>query len=379
MKSNIFKIAALAAVILVTAACHDAKYSVIENMLYISEAAPESGTPQQVENLTITGDVSTTIHARIAQPLDYDVTVNIGLAPEFVDEYNAMYGTEYLVLTDDLFSYDSQAVITAGNVMSGDITISVKDFTADETYCIPLKITSNDGCVEITENTSRIMFVLATPLIQYVPIMDYKPVPSGGGDWGISTQEWTLEGWVWMSSFSVNNQAIFNGTCSQGTEIYIRFGDADVAYNKLQIKTYGSQFNSNTVFATNTWYHVAFTCGAGKVIMYINGEEDSSMDISGNDYVIENLQLCSSGSTYFRANAKMAQVRLWTSALSQSLIQKNMNGSVPATSAGLVGYWKLDEGEGDVFYDSTSNGRDLTCSSSPTWSDEPVNFSNPNE
>ncbi|MCD8312886.1 MAG: DUF1735 and LamG domain-containing protein [Bacteroidales bacterium] len=378
MKSNLIKITAVAAVILVAAACNDAKYSVIENRLYISEAAPDSGTPQQVEDLTVTGNVSTTIHARIARPLDYDVTVYIGLAKEFVDEYNARFGTEYELLPDDLFTFDRKAVITAGNVMSGDITISVKDFKADETYCIPLEIISSDSHVQISESTSRIMYVLATPLIQYVPIMDYRPVPTGSGNWSIATQEWTLEGWIWMDSFGINNQAIFNGSCSQGTEIYIRFGDADVAYNKLQLKTYGSQFNSNMTFSPNTWYHVAFTCGSGKVTMYINGEEDSSMNISGNDYVIENLSLCSSGSNYFWANAMMAQVRLWTSCLSQSLIQKNMNGSVPATSAGLAGYWKLDEGEGDVFYDSTSNGRDLTCGRSPKWSDEPVNFSNPN-
>ena len=85
--------------------------------------------------------------------------------------------------------------------------------------------------------------------------------------------------------FPINNQAIFNAPVSKGTEIYIRFGDANVDYDKLQIKTYGSQFNSNTAFEPETWYHLAFVCGNGKCIMYINGQEDASMDLSSTDYV----------------------------------------------------------------------------------------------
>ena len=39
-----------------------------------------------------------------------------------------------------------------------------------------------------------------------------------------------------------------------------------------------------------------------------------------------------------------------------------------ANTPGLVGYWKMDEGEGDVVYDSTNNGRHATkTSASPVW------------
>ena len=112
--------------------------------------------------------------------------------------------------------------------------------------------------------------------------------------------------------------------------------------------------------------------------MYINGIEDSSKEFAATNYVINNLQLCSSGS-YFRANAQMAQVRFWKKALSASAIKDGMNRLVAADSDGLFGYWKLDEGTGSVYHDSTSNGYDLTCRTEPVWGTEEIDFSDPNK
>ncbi|MCD8313159.1 MAG: DUF1735 domain-containing protein [Bacteroidales bacterium] len=375
---QIIKTIAFAALLFVAAACNDAKYSVIENRLFISEAAPGSGTPQQVESLTVSGDVSTTIHARMVRPLDYDVTVYIGLAKEFVDEYNDRFGTEYEVLPDNLFTFDRKAVITAGSVVSSDIAIDVKAFTSDVTYCIPLMITATDSNVEITETTSRIMYVLATPLIQYVPIFDYSQQPTSTGDWGAAMNEWTLEAWFYTDGLN-ENQTFFNFNCSKGNLIHVRLEDPIGVWDQMQMTTYGTYFNSIAHFSINTWYHIAYTCGNGTVTLYINGEYDSSKDISGTEYQVENVTLCSSGSQYFRHKARLAQIRFWNTCLSQSIIQKRMNSSVPENTAGLVGYWKMDEGEGSVFHDSSPNGHDLTCSTAPGWSSEPVDFTNPNK
>lgn len=361
--------------------CNDAGYQTIENALYINEAAPDSPN-QQVESLTVEGETTVSIHLRLAQPLEEDLHATLDFAPEFVEEYNSRNDAGYEILPEEYVSFDKETVIEAGNTSSEAIEITVSEFeTGDgKAYCVPVKIVSADTDVKIMSATSRIMYLLITPLKQVVPEMDYAVVPDGSsaGDWNIETSEWTLEGWVWMDSFSINNQAIFSATVSKGTEIYVRFGDADVDYDKLQIKTYGSQFNSSRSFEPETWYHVAFTCANNKCTLYINGEEDSSMDLSGTDYVINNLMLCSSGS-YFRANARMAQVRFWSKALTQSAIQNSMTKEVPADSEGLFGYWKLDEGTGDIFYDSTSNGFDLHCSVPPEWTTEEVNFSDPNQ
>lgn len=364
---------------LLAAGCSQ-KYSTIENGLYINEAAPSGQFHQQVESLVVRGETTVSIHLRLAQPLDVDVHASLALAPELVDEYNSVNNASYVVLPEEYIDFPADVVIPAGSISSDPVSVKISEFPTGDglAYCIPIKIASSDADVRIMEASGHILYLITTPLKQVVPTMDSGTLPQAAGDWNVATSEWTLEAWIWMSEFPINNQAIFNAPVSKGTEIYIRFGDADVPYDKLQIKTYGSQFNSNATFEPETWYHVAFVCANNKCIMYINGQEDSSMEISGNDYVINNLQLCSSGASYFWAQCKMAQVRFWSKALAASAIQDAMNREVPASSEGLIGYWKLNEGTGNVYKDSSPNGRDMTCSKAPSWSSDMIDFTDPN-
>lgn len=388
MKSgNIIKTAILGAAFVVAVGCNDAEFGTIENSIFISEAAPSGAFRQQVENLLIDGDVQTAIHVRIAQPVSYDVKATLDYAPEFVEEYNNTNGTTYSVLPSEYLSFDKQAVIKAGSISSENININVAEFPTDsgEAYCIPIKIASCDAPFGITDKSSRMLYLLTAPNKQVVPAMTYAQVPASGIEhsqddaWGVATSEWTLEGWVQMSAFPINNQAIFNGSVSQGTEIYVRFGDAAIPYNQLQIKTGGSQVESNTLFQAYTWYHIAFTYANGHLTVYVNGDVDVEKDFAATDYVINGLQLCSSGSTYFRATARMAQVRFWKKALTQANLKDGMSRNISADSEGLIGYWKLNEGEGSIYYDSSPNGRDMYLKSAPSWGTVPVNFLHPND
>lgn len=373
-----FMYAVPVALSLVASGCSQ-KYTAIENGLFINEAAPSGQFHQQVESLVVKGETTVTIHLRLAQPVDADVHAVLALAPELVEEYNSVNSASYVQLPEEYIDFTPEVVIPAGSISSDPVEIRISEFPTGDglAYCIPLKIASSDADVRIMEASGHILYLITTPLKQVVPTMNNATLPQAEGSWNVATSEWTLEAWVWMSAFPINNQAIFNAPVSKGTEIYIRFGDADVPYDKLQIKTYGSQFNSNATFEPETWYHLAFVCANNKCTMYINGQEDSSMEISGSDYVINNLQLCSSGS-YFRAQCKMAQVRFWSKALAANAIRDAMNREVPASSEGLIGYWKLNEGSGDVYVDSSPNGRDMTCDKAPTWSSEMIDFTDPN-
>ena len=55
----------------------------------------------------------------------------------------------------------------------------------------------------------------------------------------------------------------------------------------------------------------------------------------------------------------MGQVRLWNKVLTQAEIESNMGGPV-TVNPNLIGYWKMDEGSGDVIFDSSGNGNDAT-------------------
>jgi len=49
------------------------------------------------------------------------------------------------------------------------------------------------------------------------------------------------------------------------------------------------------------------------------------------------------------------EVRIWKIARTAEQIQNNMRKRLTGKEAGLVGYWKLDEGKGTTTYDSTNN------------------------
>lgn len=382
MKFNIMKYGMLLFAAAAMAACDDAGYQKVENGIFITEAAPASTFNKQIENLTVKGDVTTTIHVRLAQTLDRDVHVTLGLADDFLAEYNAIYGASYVVLPEDYLSFDRETVIPAGGLSSDGVTIRIKKYPTGEglAYCVPICIKSVDADVEIMPASGHIMYLLTAPLMQKVPSIVSTTYPTGAGSWGVAADEWTLEGWVTMGRYGINNQAILTGDCTKAdgswNEIYVRFGDANVPYDVMQIKTGGSQWESTTRFVPNTWYHVAITYANGKATLYVNGVMDSDKDITSS-YILNNLTLCGSES-WFRTTAKMAQIRFWKKALTPAVIKDAMNREVPADSDGLFGYWKLNEGTGDKFKDSTPNGFDLTCRNAPVWSDDEVDFTDPN-
>jgi len=167
-----------------------------------------------------------------------------------------------------------------------------------------------EGAVSTIGESDHYIILLDKALIQSAPFMNTSNVAGTSTPFGLSLPEWSIETWVWMDGFQINNQAIINSG-GNGTEIYIRFGDASIPYNSLQIKTMGSQVNTVTLFEKNKWYHLAITYDAtGLVTIYINGEKDVTLQTKGGLANIDGMHIITSG-TWFRDNCMMAQLRLW--------------------------------------------------------------------
>ncbi len=371
---NIWKIGFAVCFLAAAVACEDAEYGVIENMVYISEAAPNNSANQQIGSLTIKGDTETSFTVRMARAVDADVTATVIIDPSIVEEYNKANGANYQVLPSEYLSFEEEVVIPAGNIAAAPTKVAIKRFDTPngESYAIPFRVAEVEGA-PVASVSSKWMLLLDKPLIQRVPIFTAYHVPHSdveNSPWNLTTAEWTLETLLNMDSFGVNNQAIFNFNAS--VEVYIRFGDAGKDYNMLQIKHNGSQVDSNYRFDTNTWYHIAFVSSGGSVRLYVNGKEDVALNAAPPSVTFNGIQLASSGTQYFRARAQYAQVRFWSKSLTEAQLQANMHKAVSASLGGLEAYWKMDEGEGATFADATGKGRTLTCTGSyvPTWAPE---------
>ena len=378
MKSNISKLllGCTAACAMLLASCNDAEYDVLENQAYIAQTNTNGNTAKKI---TIGNDeVSTEMSVRVSSPVKKACSFEISTDQAALDSYNKLNSTSYEMLPAEQYTMSANKVtVEEGNSASTPVSINVQPFTDElkasgKKYAIALKIDSKDGA-NILKSGKSIVYVLDQVIYQAVPTLNRYNYAKMELRQQNDLTAWTVELNINMSVLRTevgqgNNQAIFAASGSEGRdgEIYIRFGDAPIEGNRLQIKTQGSQMNSNMLFNQQTWYHLAFVCTGTKLYLYVNGVLDNSMDLGGKVVCVDNMSLASSGS-YFLANAMYSEVRLWRVARSQAEIANNMYVIDPHTE-GLEAYWKMNEGQGDEFTDYTGNGNKCkTTSGEPVW------------
>lgn len=361
--------------------CEDAKNESIDNLVYFSEAFSS-----KIKNVSLEQegtDISLSI--RLAKVVDTDITATISIDEEYLDNYNKANETSYTLLDKSLFSYSGSATIKAGSINSTPIDIKVDAFDGEGgPYAIPLSITSVDGGVNQAESSSKIIIVLSSPLVQFVPKLTHynhmRALPLT--EWRLELSNYTLEWWSRVTAangkggYTSNNQAIFNSggndASGQNIEFYVRFGDTNYGegleanYNFLQVKTFGSQFDSgNPAVAgleAGEWYHFAITYNAltGTTLMYKNGEKVAVLStMSGKNMWIDKFEIITSSKQYFKDYCEMCQVRFWKTVRTARQIKNNMYNEVDPANEDLILYLPMNEGEGTTLHDVTGNGHDV--------------------
>lgn len=346
----------------------EAEYQPDYSRIYIGQSV-ESSTMRIMFNDK--SDVETSLSVKLVTTQPDDVKFRLDIDTVLLQRYNEQNGANYEVLPEQYYALNQEFTIEKGKT-NIEIPVTLKFFEEDAQFALPLSIMDVEGPVQAATSSAALVVLLDKPLIQDVPEWDRRSAPStdASDKWGVETKDWTIETWVWMSGFQINNQAIINMTAS--TEIYIRFGDSSIPYNSLQVKCGGSQVNNPTLFKPNKWYHLAFVYSQGqkKLQIYVNGEPTGQLVVDIAQTKLDGMQLVSSGE-WFLDKCRMAQLRVWKRALSQTEINTNKLVSVNPAADGLIGYWKLNEGEdygskhpeanwdGRTFFDCTANKHNL--------------------
>jgi hypothetical protein len=155
----------------------------------------------------------------------------------------------------------------------------------------------------------------------------------------------------------------------------LRFGEAGSKINQLQwVSAEGSMF-STTEFATKTWYSISCVYDGNSYKMYVNGKLDGGFEGAGKVYQLGALELGMSFAGYQTSQrflGKIAEIRFWNRPLSITEIQEGLCG-VDAAATGLVAYWKMNEGEGNTFFDRTGNGRNMVWPKPAVWNTDADN------
>ncbi len=128
------------------------------------------------------------------------------------------------------------------------------------------------------------------------------------------------------------------------------------------------------------WYHIAGTLKNDTIRLYINGElmgEERILGFPINEHTpfsIGNLMRTDGYTTGQGITGWMAQVRIWDKALSSIQITEAAGEYLDGSEQGLIAYWPLDDGKGQIARDLTANALDLmlgttseTDENDPEW------------
>lgn len=353
--------------------CNDAEYDTLSNQAYILQTNTNANSSLK---LTVGAEVATTtLNVRLSDVANVESRYRLVYDTAVVNEYNRLNETPYVSLPQESFSLSSEeATIEAGASVSTPITLTVPPYSealkaSGKKYAIGFRLENTSGNASVLPSGSKIVYILDQVVIQPVVVLDQSHYVSQNLVKNYPLTEWTVEMNInkhvlYTEVGRGNNQAIFG---AGPDEIYIRFGDAPIEGNRLQIKTQGTQMNSLALFNEHTWYHLAFVCTGTKLYLYVNGQLDNSMDLPGKTTNVNSINICSP-STYWLGNAMYSEVRFWQRARSQAEIANNMYACDP-TTPGLITYYKMNEGEGYSFRDASGNGNNAETNGQavPEW------------
>lgn len=353
--------------------CNDAEYDTLSNQAYILQTNTNANSSLK---LTVGAEVATTtVNVRLSDVANVENRYRLVYDTAVVNEYNRLNETPYVSLPQESFSLSSEeTTIEAGASVSTPITLTVPPYSealkaSGKKYAIGFRLENTSGNASVLPSGSKIVYILDQVVIQPVVVLDQSHYVSQNLVKNYPLTEWTVEMNInkhilYTEVGRGNNQAIFG---AGPDEIYIRFGDAPIEGNRLQIKTQGTQMNSLALFNEHTWYHLAFVCTGTKLYLYVNGQLDNSMDLPGKTTNVNSINICSP-SIYWLGNAMYSEVRFWQRARSQAEIANNMYACDP-TTPGLITYYKMNEGEGYSFRDASGNGNNAETNGQavPEW------------
>ncbi len=374
MKKNIMKYLGMAAALFLTVGCttEGDKFDYNSNVAFISGTETTPITKFVVEDTPATQIISVSTSA----PVEEDTKVVVAIDPSKVEEYNEAHGTSYFCVPDGSAALEqTEVTIPAGKAYSDAIVVrmlSTEQFDEGKVYVIPVTIKSIGLDVIESSRTiylqiARVLHFTALDISNTNMYSNYIFDDNLKRELGAFTYEVKCYSKVWHT---IARLCQFTSATETNSSM-LRFGENGLDVNQLQWVSPGGSIASTTRFSTDRWYMISLVYDGTTLTMYVDGEKDSEGSYSGTvDFQRFEIGMSWAGypsSQYFRGY--MAEVRVWDKALTPGQIKLGLCG-VDTAADGLVAYWKMNEGSGHIFHDSTGHGYDMDWSNTCRETDE---------
>ena len=185
----------------------------------------------------------------------------------------------------------------------------------------------------------------------------------------------TLTAWVRTRETNSTYRGIVERIASSNTNGYTlitRYGrvQAEYARSATQYVRNGTEPLDGGFVADGNWHHVAFVVDAGGGKLYVDGQLGASnawTNAAGACTLDDYLSIgCWQAIPLAGA---LDEVTIWSTNRSQAQVQASMHQPLVGNEAGLLGYWRLDEGSGSNTVNSAATGASFngTLEYGPTW------------
>lgn len=191
-------------------------------------------------------------------------------------------------------------------------------------------------------------------------------------------QACTIEGLIYVDSFKAESErsegtlagisSLWGCEDNGGTvNFLLRFGDAGVSTNMLQLIVNDKKYIINYKFKEKQWYHIAMTYDGADIKFYINYRERLSISSTGNISLAgSSFRLGQSFNQWRGFNGKMSEVRIWKTSRTIKELKDNALDVIQfdLEKSKMLAYWKMNKvmlGSGNQkISDVSGNGCHLT-------------------
>lgn len=405
--------------------CKDDEYdnkSPFDNVVYL-DVAENSDTQITTFKKTLT-ELKKEFSVVLSYPASQDVRVNVEVEPSLIDVYNARHNTSWRMLDSRYYTLSADKItIPVGKTISDQLNLELKDLDGstggeelpiDETYLVPITISHVEGGVSTLRSSATAYYLVkrSSAITSAASLRDnWINFPtldkaSEGSMLFNNLTAVTYEAIIRVDDFSKHSEI----STIMGVENYLLLRIGDASFPRQQLQFDGSGDSAQTpgfgkfpkkdeakLLNAGEWYHIAatYSYATREVCLYVNGKLQSKGSDLGNaastpfnlagrafyDLYLQdpetykdykdwgNFRQFFLGKSYDdsrQLNGDITEVRVWNVARNEQEIWDNMYDVDPQTP-GLIGYWKFDEGAGNVIKDWTGNGNDAVAEKDLEW------------
>ena len=383
MKLNkLFVIAALAAVVL-SAGCTTEKAKMEEhnfdNRLFITAS---SSTEEILVKPSLAGAIVKQLTVGTALKADTRITGLFAASPELLETYKlSFYDEDAVILPESKCVIpEPDFVIEEGSVSSAPVNVQFTDLTEldrETIYVMPVALKNVSGIDVLASKTVVYYVFKGAALINVVAnLAENRAYPDFNDDSRFNNlTNFTMEALVRPNKFG----KLISTLMGIEGHFLLRFGDAGIPDNQLQVACNTNRTNSDLQVQTGVWTHIAVAFDNGNVTVYMNGVPKlsenvgrSSVNLGAKHHNEEDgsrvfwIGYSYEANRYF--DGDISEVRIWNRTLTKEEISAPLHFySVEPDSEGLISYWKFDVEAGSVIKDYSSSGYDLKCDKNPLW------------